>query len=36
VYSRMIENAKISRKEKMITFGLKVPKSDIDVIVGKK
>ena len=36
VYSRMIENAKISRKEKMITFGLKVPKSDIDVIAGKK
>jgi len=35
-YSRMIENARISRKEKLIMFELKVPKSDIDVIVGKK
>ncbi len=36
VYSRMIENAKISRNEKLIMFDLKVPKSDLDVIVGKK
>lgn len=36
VYARMIENAKISRTEKLIKFELAVPKSDIDVIVGKK
>lgn len=35
-YSRMIENAKITRSGSEVLFDLKVPQSDLDVLLGKK
>ena len=36
VYARMVENAEISREENAVMLDLAVPKSDIDILVGKK
>lgn len=36
IYVRMIESAEISRSGSQILFDLKVPQSDIDVLLGKK
>lgn len=36
VYSRMIENAKISNVKNEVMIEIKVPQSDLDVLVGAK
>lgn len=36
VYARMIENAKITRTTNQVMLNLRVPQTDIDVLLGKK
>ena len=36
VYSRMVENAKISRTGNEIMLNLQVPQTDINVLIGEK